>query len=279
LRASRTGHTGNPAKGSAAASTHACLRTRERIPVDRRRVPPGGIPRGRDGPAAPSGAKLVCNDKETEFGFGFDGLFTGAHLKTDYERLEFQTVSGDTELLAAIAQGEEEALEHLYERYARLSYALAYRLLHDSLAAEDLVQEAFLAIWRKAGTYQPQQGSVYSWLQAIVHHRAIDRLRSAANRDQLCAPFEPDMEQQTLSAEPDACEQVWHGEQRRMVLAALAQIPPEQRQVIDMAYFGGYTHVEISEMLHIPLGTVKGRMRLGLQKMKSLLDESGINEE
>jgi len=187
--------------------------------------------------------------------------------------------ASDTELLAAIAQGEEEALEHLYERYARLSYALAYRLLHDSLAAEDLVQEAFLAIWRKAGTYQPQQGSVYSWLQAIVHHRAIDRLRSAANRDQLCAPFEPDMEQQTLSAEPDACDQVWHGEQRRMVLAALAQIPPEQRQVIDMAYFGGYTHVEISEMLHIPLGTVKGRMRLGLQKMKSLLDESGINEE
>ncbi len=189
------------------------------------------------------------------------------------------TQASDAELLAAIALGEEEALERLYERYARLSYTLAYRLLRDSLAAEDIVQEAFLAIWRKAGTYQAQHGSVYSWLQAIVHHRAIDRLRSTANRDQLCAPLEPDMEQQTLSAEPDACDQVWHGEQRRIVLAALAHIPPEQRQVIDMAYFGGYTHVEIAEMLHIPLGTVKGRMRLGLQKMKSLLDESGINEE
>lgn len=189
------------------------------------------------------------------------------------------TLASDAELLAAIAQGQEEALERLYERYARLSYALAYRLLHDSLAAEDIVQEAFLAIWRKAGTYQAQHGSVYSWLQAIVHHRAIDRLRSAANRDQLYAPLEPEMEQQTLSAEPDACDQVWRDEQRRMVIAALAHIPAEQRQVIDMAYFGGYTHVEIAEMLHIPLGTVKGRMRLGLQKMKSLLDESGINEE
>ena len=187
--------------------------------------------------------------------------------------------ASDVELMTAIALGVEEALERLYERYARLSYVLAYRLLRDSAAAEDIVQEAFLAIWRKAGTYQAQHGSVYSWLQAIVHHRAIDKLRSAANRDLLCAPLEPAVEQQTLSAEQDACDQVWQGEQRRMVLAALAHIPLEQRQVIDMAYFGGYTHVEIAEMLHIPLGTVKGRMRLGLQKMKSLLDESGINEE
>lgn len=186
--------------------------------------------------------------------------------------------STDIELMAAIAAGQEVALERLYERYGRLAYALAYRLLHDSLAAEDIVQEAFLAVWRKAGTYQPQHGSVYSWLQAIVHHRAIDRLRSASNRDQSYTPLEPGIELQTMRTEPDACDQVWQGEQRRLVLSALAQIPPEQRQVIDMAYFGGYTHMEIAELLHLPLGTVKGRMRLGLHKMKLLLEESGLNE-
>ncbi len=182
----------------------------------------------------------------------------------------------DTELMAAISVGDEVALEYLYERYARLAYALAYRILHDAQAAEDIVQEAFLAIWRKAATYQAQHGSVYSWLQAIVHHRAIDRLRATANRDLLCSPLEPGVEQQT--SEPDTCDMVWHGEQRRMVLAALAHIPQEQQQVINLAYFGGYTHTEIAEMLHLPLGTVKGRMRLGLQKMKLLLEESGINE-
>lgn len=186
--------------------------------------------------------------------------------------------SSDMELMDAIATGEEVALERLYERYGRLAYALAYRLLHDSLAAEDIVQEAFLAVWRKAATYQAQHGSVYSWLQAIVHHRAIDRLRSASNRDQPYTSLEPGMELQTMRTEPDACDQVWQGEQRRLVLAALAQIPPEQRQVIDMAYFGGYTHAEIAELLQLPLGTVKGRMRLGLHKMKLLLEESGLHE-
>lgn len=186
--------------------------------------------------------------------------------------------SSDMELMAAIAAGEEVALERLYERYGRLAYALAYRLLHDSLAAEDIVQEAFLAVWRKAATYQPQHGSVYSWLQAIVHHRAIDRLRSASTRDRSYTPLEPGIELQTMRAEPDACDQVWQGEQRRLVLAVLAQIPPEQRQVIDMAYFGGYTHAEIAELLQLPLGTVKGRIRLGLHKMKLLLEESGLHE-
>src|SRR5579864_5734584 len=125
--------------------------------------------------------------------------------------------ASDLELVAAIAMGEEAALECLYERYARPAYAVAYRLLRDVQAAEDIVQDAFLAIWRKAGTYQAQHGSVYSWLQAIVHHRAIDRLRAAANREQLCSPLDADIEQHPLCAEPDAYNQVWHGEQRRLV--------------------------------------------------------------
>jgi RNA polymerase sigma-70 factor, ECF subfamily len=200
----------------------------------------------------------------------------GARANHTYASLEQAT---DQELMAAIALGRDAALERLYERYARLAYALAYRLLRDAQAAEDIVQEAFLAVWRKAGTYQAQHGSVSSWLQAIVHHRAIDRLRSASGRDKFCAPLEPGVEQQTIHTVPDACDQVWQGEQRRLVLAALAQIPPEQRQVIDLAYFGGYTHAEIAAMLCIPPGTVKGRLRLGLCKLKALLEKSGIHEE
>jgi RNA polymerase sigma factor (sigma-70 family) len=186
--------------------------------------------------------------------------------------------ASDEELIAAITEGEDVALELLYERYERLAYALAYRLVHDCQVAEDIVQEAFLAIWRKAGTYRTHHGSVYNWLLSIVRHRAIDRLRSASNRKQLCAPLDVEIEQYPLCTEPDACDQVWQSEQRRLVLAALAQIPEEQRQVIDLAYFDGYTHAEIAEMLHLPLGTVKGRMRLGLQKLKVLLEKSGMNE-
>lgn len=186
--------------------------------------------------------------------------------------------ASDEELMVAIIEGESMALELLYERHGRLAYALAYRLLHDAQAAEDIVQEAFLAAWRKAGTYNTRQGSVYNWLQSIVRHRAIDRLRSASNRKQLCSPLDAEIEQHTFCTEPDACEQVWHSEQRRLVLAALAQIPAEQRQVIDLAYFDGYTHAEIAEMLHLPPGTVKGRIRLGLQKLKVLLEDSYINE-
>ena len=186
----------------------------------------------------------------------------------------------DEELMSAICDGSEAALELLYERYHRYAFSLAYRILHDATAAEDTVQEAFLAIWRKADSYQQQHGSVHSWLQAIVHHRAIDKIRSSAHRDQQCASLQggrDTAEQDPASAEPELWEQAWYGEQSRLIRMALNQIPAEQRQVIELAYFGGYTHAEISEQWNIPLGTVKGRMRLGLQKLKLLLEEYNID--
>ena len=186
----------------------------------------------------------------------------------------------DEELMSAICDGSEAALELLYERYHRYAFSLAYRILHDTTAAEDIVQEAFLAIWRKADSYQKQHGSVHSWLQAIVHHRAIDKIRSSAHRDHQCASLQDGRdksEQDLASAEPELWEQAWHGEQSRLIRMALDQIPAEQRQVIELAYFGGYTHAEISEQWNIPLGTVKGRMRLGLQKLKLLLEEYDID--
>ncbi len=179
--------------------------------------------------------------------------------------------ANDEELISAICHGSEQAMEIFYQRYYRYAYALAYRLLHESTAAEDIVQEVFLSVWRKAATYQRQHGSVYSWLQAIVHHRAIDRLRSVAYRNNQWAPLQVEGEQDPPSPQRDVWEEAWQKEQGQLIRSALAQLPAAQREVIELAYFQGYTHTEIAAQKHIPLGTVKGRMRLGLQKMKNLL--------
>jgi RNA polymerase sigma-70 factor (ECF subfamily) len=182
----------------------------------------------------------------------------------------------DEQLIAAICKGEESAIEVLYERYHRYAYSLAYRILRDPATSEDIVQDAFLSIWRKASSYQVQNGSVQSWIQAIVRHRAIDKIRASAHRDYQWTPLQADNEQDPPSEQPDVWEQAWQSEQHRIICEVMLQIPGEQRMVIELAYFGGLTHVEISEQCHIPLGTVKGRMRLGLQKMKILLAERGL---
>ena len=182
----------------------------------------------------------------------------------------------DEYLISAICKGEESAIEVLYERYHRYAYSLAYRILRDPVASEDIVQDAFLSIWRKASSYQAQNGSVQSWIQAIVRHRAIDKIRASAHREYQWTPLQADNEQDPPSEQPDVWEQAWQSEQHRIIREVMLQIPSEQRMVIELAYFGGLTHAEISEQCHIPLGTVKGRMRLGLQKMKSLLAERGL---
>ncbi len=183
----------------------------------------------------------------------------------------------DQELISAISSQAEWALELLYQRYHRYAYSLAYRILRDSSAAEDVVQEAFLSIWHKAASYQKQYGSVHRWLQAIVHHRSIDRVRAAAHRDYQRTPLQAENEQDLPGELPEPWEEAWRGEQRALIRAALEQLPTEQSQVIELAYFGGYTHAEIADQLHIPLGTVKGRMRLGLQKMKRILQAHGLD--
>ncbi len=182
----------------------------------------------------------------------------------------------DEDLISAICSRAEWAIELLYQRYHRYAYSLAYHILRDSSAAEDIVQEVFLSIWQKAASYQRQNGSVHRWLQAIVHHRAIDKLRTAAHRDYQWAPLRTENEQDPPSEQPELWELAWHGEQQTLIRAALERLPPEQRQVIELAYFGGYTHAEIAERWDIPLGTVKGRMRLGLQKLKRLLQGQGL---
>lgn len=207
-----------------------------------------------------------------------DTRFVAARPVNDvYLTQQVQQSQSDEELITAICLGAEWAMELLYQRYCRYTYALAYRILHESSTAEDIVQEVFLSIWRKAASYQSQHGSVRSWLQAIVHHKAIDRIRSVAHRDSQWTPLQIENEQDPPSTQPDVWEQAWRSEQSALISTVLGQLPYEQRQVIELAYFYGYTHLEIAQQKKIPLGTVKGRMRLGLQKMKHLLKERGLD--
>lgn len=185
----------------------------------------------------------------------------------------------DEALIQAIAQGAMWAMEPLYQRYNRILYSLVYRMVADHQVAEDLLQDAFLSIWRRATSYSPQSGAVRSWLISIVHHRTIDYLRAVRRRSVMKeAPLE-DAELDERISFPDAWEETWRSEQSSQVRAALMRIPPEQRMVIELAYFQGWTHTEIAEGCQIPLGTVKARMRLGLNRLKRVLEQMGLDED
>ena len=184
----------------------------------------------------------------------------------------------DEALLNAIAGGAVWAMDSLYQRYSRILYSLAYRMVADHQVAEDLLQDAFLAIWRRATTYSPQSGTARSWLISIMHHRTIDYLRRVRRRSNLQeAPIE-EAELNESVAHPDAWDAAWQSVKSSQVRAALMQIPTEQRLVIELAYFQGWTHSEIAAGTQIPLGTIKARMRLGLLHLKQALLQMGIDE-
>jgi RNA polymerase sigma-70 factor, ECF subfamily len=176
----------------------------------------------------------------------------------------------DAALIAAIQGRDVHALETLYDRHRVPAYSLAIRSLGNPTDAEDVVQEAFLSIWRAAGSYRSDRSAPRSWILSIVHHRAIDKLRSRKSRVQ---PVALDEGLQV----PDGAD-VWREVSSKLsgddVRRALQDLPEEQRRTIELAYFEGYTHVQISELMGVPLGTVKGRMRIGLHKLKTLLQGS-----
>ncbi len=185
----------------------------------------------------------------------------------------------DESLINAIANGAVWAMEQLYLRYRVLLYSLVYHMVADHQVAEDLLQEAFLAVWHHARSYSPQAGAVRSWLFSIVHHRTIDYLRAVRRRSSSLqeTPWE-EVEQDERNAVPDVWHEAWRSVQSGQVRRALMEVPIEQRMVIELAYFQGWTHSEIAEGCHIPLGTVKTRMRLGLIHLKRVLEEMGIYE-
>jgi len=175
----------------------------------------------------------------------------------------------DEDLMSLTGEGDPGAFAGLYDRHGRAAYSLAYRMVGERGAAEDLVQEAFLEAWRGAKSYRAERGSVRTWLLSIVHNRGIDQLRSAASRRRTRERFEAETRGSIPAASSgEGFAEAWRNSQRDRVREALRGLPADQLKVLELAYFSGYTHVEISEMLDVPLGTVKGRMRLGLKKVR-----------
>ena len=178
-------------------------------------------------------------------------------------------VLADEDLMQLVRGGDSAAFEVVYERHGTAAFSLAYRMTGRRGAAEDVVQEAFLALWRSGARYDRARGSVRTWVLGIVHNRAIDVLRRSNVHERRRASDEG-IEERLEAPERTDVEAARRGEARE-VRGALATLPPEQSRVIELAYFGGFTHSEIATMLDTPVGTVKGRMRLGLEKMRGQL--------
>jgi RNA polymerase sigma factor (sigma-70 family) len=175
----------------------------------------------------------------------------------------------DEELLAAMARDDARALVELYDRLGRVSYGLALRVLRDPVLAQDAVQDAFLAAWRTAAAFDPRRGKAQTWVLTLVHRRAVDVVRREERRrteqlEDLPAPSGASTE-----------EEVSVREQRRAVQAALVQLSPDQREVLELSYYGGLTQTELAERLGVPLGTVKSRAFAGLARLRDLLGEAG----
>ncbi|HEU4492578.1 MAG TPA: sigma-70 family RNA polymerase sigma factor [Rubrobacteraceae bacterium] len=179
----------------------------------------------------------------------------------------------DEELISLAGQGEAQAFAVLYDRHGRAAYSLAYRMMGEKQAAEDLVQDGFLKVWRGAESYRAERGSVRTWILSIVHNCGIDQLRSTASRRRT----QEKVEASAPASQPsEAFAETLRNSQREQVREALGTLPREQLKILELAYFSGYTHVEIAELLSLPLGTVKGRMRLGLKKIRDYFDSKDV---
>ena len=176
----------------------------------------------------------------------------------------------DEAVVALTARSDEVALAELYDRLGRAAYGLALRVIRDEALAEDAVQEAFLAVWRSAGSFLAEHGKPSTWILTLVHRRAVDLVRREERRrtdplDELAQP--------TGEATD---EEAWLRAQRQVVQEALRKLPPDQREAIELAYYGGFTQSELAERLGLPLGTIKSRMFAGLRRLRELLAEAGL---
>lgn len=189
--------------------------------------------------------------------------FTSRHKRAD-----------DEQLLSMASAGDQDSFEAFYDRYEKRSFSLAYRILGTRSLAEEATQEAFISIWKNVARYDATRGSAGGWALGIVRNRAIDLLRKkSGNAPDLGHDDEVALENRESVELTD--ETAIRRETRREVKTGLADLPDKQSKVIELAYFGGFSQSEISEMLDEPLGTIKGRMRLGLERLKGSLIESG----
>jgi len=177
----------------------------------------------------------------------------------------------DEDVMTLVQDGDPRAFEVLYDRHSGAAFSLAYRMVGNRVTAEDVSQEAFLSIWRSRLRYRSDRGSVRTWVLGIVHHRAIDALRRNLVHERRRATAEGLEERQEAPELTDV--EVVRRDEARQVRSAIGTLPSEQSRVVELAYFGGFTHSQIAEMLGTPIGTVKGRMRLGLEKLRRELVE------
>jgi RNA polymerase sigma-70 factor (ECF subfamily) len=175
----------------------------------------------------------------------------------------------DEDLMQLVQRAEAPAFEVVYDRHAGAAFSLAYRMCGARPLAEEVVQEAFLSIWRSGARYDRGRGSVRTWILGITHHRAIDALRRGVVQDRHRASDEGIAERFEAEERTDA--EVARREEALEVRGALEGLPEDQRRAIELAYYGGFTQSEIADMLGVPIGTVKGRMRLGMEKMRGQL--------
>jgi RNA polymerase sigma-70 factor (ECF subfamily) len=180
----------------------------------------------------------------------------------------------DEDLMALVRQGEARAFEVIYDRHCNIAFSLAYRICGTRVAAEDVVQESFLSLWRSGARYDRTRGSVRTWVLGIVHNRSIDNLRRSVQHDRRRAA--DDGIEERFEAPERTDVEVAHRAEAREIRAALDELPDEQSRVIELAFYGGYSHSEIAKMLDTPIGTIKGRMRLGMEKMRHSLEAAGV---
>ena len=186
---------------------------------------------------------------------------------------EDYAIYGDETLIRLIAQSQEQALAQLYDRYNRLIFSLALAIVNDRGTAEEITLDVFMRVWQKAGTYRAEQAKVSTWLTHIARHHAIDVLRRRAARVDHSAVYWEESVSRIESSEPDPQESAELSLRRERIFAALAKLPPEQKQALILAYFGGYTQSQIAELLAQPLGTIKTRLRLALQKLREFFNQ------
>jgi RNA polymerase sigma-70 factor (ECF subfamily) len=182
------------------------------------------------------------------------------------------TSVSDAELISLVTQGDQDALEALYERYSRAVYSFSLRIVGDAQVAEEILQEVFVRAWQQGGSFQSARGSLITWLLSITHNLSIDEVRRRKRRPQKAESEEPESILAGLPDEgPNVEEEVWLSSLRVSIQDALQQLPAAQREAIELAYFQGLTQREIAETLGEPLGTIKTRMRLGMLKLRETL--------
>ena len=176
----------------------------------------------------------------------------------------------DEALVALVARGDDDALAELYDRIGRIAYGLALRVLRDDRLAEDAVQDGFLAVWRTAAAFRPERAKASTWVLTLVHRRAVDLVRREERRR-----AEPLADEPAAAEAPEPTEEAaWLRFERERVQAALRQLPDNQREALELAYYGGFSQSELAERLGVPLGTIKSRMFAGLARLRELLDDS-----